>query len=56
MRDFRNRPNPVRAKIRYLNNVLTVGVLSYLKIFFFKNGNTLLLLVLKNFHFFNSII
>jgi len=24
MRDFRNRPNPVRAKIRYLNNVLTV--------------------------------
>eukprot|EP00795_Rhopilema_esculentum_P003768 gene3768-15050_t len=29
MRDFRNRPNPVRAKVRYFNNVLTV---------FFHNG------------------
>lgn len=25
MRDFRNRPHPIRAKIRYYNNILTVS-------------------------------
>lgn len=27
MRDFRNRPHPIRAKVRYYNKVLTVGFL-----------------------------
>ena len=26
MRDFRNRPHAVRAKIRYYNNILTVSI------------------------------
>ena len=31
MRDYRNKPYPVKAKIRYENNVLTVSVCRYYK-------------------------
>ena len=31
MRDYRNKPYPVKAKIRYENNVLTVSVCQYYK-------------------------
>ena len=27
MRDFRNRPHAVRAKVRYYNNILTVSTI-----------------------------
>jgi len=30
LRDFRNRPNPVRLKIRYYEHVLTVSVISFI--------------------------
>ena len=31
LRDFRNRPNPVRLKIRYYEKVLTVSVSMFFK-------------------------
>ena len=30
LRDFRNRPNPVRLKLRYYENVLTVSAVTFI--------------------------